>query len=265
MKKPIDQMIADVKNPNDTRVDDLLLDRLADRRGRCLSHGLQTALRLLQLELDIDEACRAARQANQEHRPKDGLHIGSGRHRLEGYTNLDIFQTEVSDVVVDAREGLPFKSHTFKRIFSEHMLEHVDYPYSTLTILAEMYRVLEENGEIVLGVPDSEPVIRAYANNDEDFMSQLRKRWYGKRPATIAGLYNHAIDLVHLVGSDEQDSAKYAPHYWAFDEGKLRSLMEMVGFVDIKPWEFDASIANPDRQWNSVYLHARKSVDGEQA
>ena len=246
------------RNPEDTRVTAEQLTRLERLRDKVVGHGLQVALRALELELTIAEAAANAKESNEAFELKTaGLQIGCGTHRIEEWTNFDIFPG-YADIVGDAREGLPFPDDTFDNVFSEHMMEHVDYPHSVTTVLGEMNRVLAPGGKLIVGVPDSEPVIRAYAEGDTEFMEKLKEEWYGRRPNLDA--YDQPIDMVHLVGADEFDSPKYAPHFWSYDHAKMTSLLEKAGFSDIKPWEFDESMANPDRAWNSVYLEAIKPV-----
>jgi len=57
---------------------------------------------------------------------------------------------------------------------------------------------------------------------------------------------------------DQDDDSKYSPHYWAYDFEKLKSLVKDAGFARIKRWKFDKFIANPQREWGSVYIEAVK-------
>lgn len=57
---------------------------------------------------------------------------------------------------------------------------------------------------------------------------------------------------------DQDDSDKYPPHLWAYDFEKLLSLFTDAGFSKVEQWEFDASMANPEREWASLYVVATK-------
>lgn len=234
-----------------------LKDSVARINSEVLPYGLARAARLLMLEVKIAEANIEGRRS-LEASPielKPGLHVGCGANILENFTNLDIFPNEGVDVVCDAREGLPFADNQFETVFSEHMMEHVDYPNSVKTILGEMARVTQPGGRVVVGVPDSGAPMKAYAAGDTEYLDRLKEAWYGRRAQLEH--YSHPIDVVRLVVGDEDDAPGYAPHFWAYDHDKLQSLMEEAGLVDITPWDFE-DISLEKRRWNAVYLQGIK-------
>ena len=47
-------------------------------------------------------------------------------------------------------------------LFSEHFLEHIDYPHSVKNYITELHRVTTPGCHVVTGVPDAELVINAY-------------------------------------------------------------------------------------------------------
>ena len=228
-----------------------------------LPHGMARAARLLVRQAVIMQADQEGRKQFAENPPslKPGLHVGCGANILKDFTNLDIFPNEGVDVVCDAREGLPFTDGQFDLVFSEHMLEHVDYPISTKLVLRETVRVTKPGGLIIVGVPDSSIPIRAYTSGDEEYFTELRDRWYGRRDQLQH--YQYPVDLVRLVMADEDDDKIYTPHLWAFDETQLAGLMEEAGLVAVSPWDIDPSISLPKRHWGSVYLQGNKPIKGE--
>ncbi len=225
-------------------------------------HGMARSVRQLAREAIIMTSDQEGRMQFAENPPqlKTGLHIGCGDNILSDFTNLDLFPNKGVDVVCDAREGLPFQSGQFNKVFSEHMLEHVDYPTSTKLILSEMVRVTAPGGDVVIGVPDSSIPIKAYSSEDKSYFTELRHRWYKNRDRIQH--YQFPIDLVRLVLTDEDDSRKYTPHLWAFDEPQLTALMEEAGLVKIRRWDIDNNISLQKRHWGSIYLQGNKP-DGE--
>jgi hypothetical protein len=69
---------------------------------------------------------------------------------------------------------------------------------------------------------------------------------------------NTYLDPVNYVFCDQDDDDKYTPHLWAYDYDKLADLFIQAGFSNTEPWTFDPDIANPKRQWGSVYIIATK-------
>lgn len=77
------------------------------------------------------------------------LNIGCGAKIREGYEGLDA-KDYGQQFVHDMRHPLPFEDESIEEIFSEHFLEHMDEPDKAL---AEMARVLQKRGLIILIVP----------------------------------------------------------------------------------------------------------------
>ena len=74
------------------------------------------------------------------------LHLGCGPKTKNGWINIDL--SPEADITLDLREPLPFLADSCAIIYSEHFLEHVDYPEQTQLFLKECYRVLEPGGVI---------------------------------------------------------------------------------------------------------------------
>ena len=83
--------------------------------------------------------------------PRTRLHIGAGRERLEGWTNVDIQALPGVDVVADVTKGLQFSD--VEAIFAEHFLEHLAMP-DAISFLLESHRVLGAGGWIRLSTPN---------------------------------------------------------------------------------------------------------------
>jgi predicted SAM-dependent methyltransferase len=223
-----------------------------------VTHGVARAIRYLDKELAIMQADAEGRERFAENPPKlqPGLHVGCGSNIIPGFTNFDIFPNPGVDVVSDAREGLPFDDNQFEIVFSEHMLEHVDYPRSAKVILGDMVRVAKPGGRVIVGVPDSSIPVKAFANGDNGYFDELRERWYGNR-ADLEH-YTSPIQFVRLVMADVDDDPVYTPHLSAFDEETLSGLMENAGLVDIRTWDIDPDMSYQKRNWGSVYLQGIK-------
>lgn len=182
------------------------------------------------------------------------VQIGGGKHIINGYLNIDIIPP--ADLICDIRRGLPLEVGTIEFIFTEHLLEHLDYPKSVKKLIRECYRVLKPNGKLVVGVPDSEKMITAYVKRDPKFFKKLMRIWYSKRD--IVGDINTYIDLLNLHFRDQYKNKKYSQHLWAYDKEKLSSLFIEAGFKKVKKWKFDNKIANPKRKFGSIYCEAIK-------
>jgi predicted SAM-dependent methyltransferase len=90
---------------------------------------------------------------NSPTRHPERLHIGSGRARLEGWTNVDIQALPGVDVVADVTKGLEFIN--VEAIFAEHFLEHLALG-DAVAFLLESHRVLAPGGWLRLSTPNLE-------------------------------------------------------------------------------------------------------------
>jgi hypothetical protein len=95
-------------------------------------------------------------------RSRTPVQIGGGGHGhlIPGFFNIDIVPP--ADLVWDVRESLPVRDSTVDFLFSEHFLEHIDYPHSVKNYITELHRVTTPGCHVVTGVPDAELVINAY-------------------------------------------------------------------------------------------------------
>jgi SAM-dependent methyltransferase len=150
------------------------------------------------------------------------------------------------DIVVhDVRKGLPFPDKQFAVVYHSHFLEHLA-PRQAERLLSECYRVLNEGGALRVVVPDLAPHVRRYVSsltrleqgdssalgqhevNVADLLEQLVRR-----EPLLSGQSNPALRRVErFLGRDSLKMAEV--HEWMYDEYTLRSLLERIGFRDVR-------------------------------
>ena len=220
-----------------------------------IGHGLARTLRAAVKEVELSRYHRASQRAfpkGPDEQPTK-VQIGGGSHQLDGFFNIDLVPP--ADFLWDVREGIPLKDSSVELLFNEHFLEHVDYPRSAKGFAREAHRVLSTGGQIITGVPDAASVLNRYPAVPTE-ADEMVERWYSKR--SCRGDINTYLDLVNYVFRDQDDDPTYTPHVWAYDFEKLAQLFTEAGFTTVKPWAFEATLANPKREWASVYVVATK-------
>lgn len=80
------------------------------------------------------------------------LDIGCGNSPIEGAVGLDLRSYPRIDVQGDATE-LPFKNETFESVHASQVLEHLDGKVALPSLFEEVWRVLEDGGELTFDVP----------------------------------------------------------------------------------------------------------------
>ena len=81
------------------------------------------------------------------------LNLGCGRHKLEGFINIDKVKECHPDIHRDLIRGLPFGDNTIDEIFTSHTFEHLKGEEDFIFVMNECYRVLKSNGILRIVVP----------------------------------------------------------------------------------------------------------------
>jgi len=221
--------------------------------SRGLTHGLKRSLQSFKKEVVMFN-----NYASATHKHINGknlkVQIGGGKHRINGFINIDIFPP--ADIIFDLREKIPLASNSTELLFSEHFLEHIDYPISVKKFIKESFRVLRKGGKVIIGIPDTKRVIEAYVRKDKKTLKEYVSRWYKNRDNLEH--FNTLIDIVNYHLRDQDDDEKYTPHLWGYDKEKIKSLLSGAGFKHIKDWKFNPVIANPKREFGSIYVEGKK-------
>jgi predicted SAM-dependent methyltransferase len=228
------------------------------RLGTPLIHALPTSLREAAEQFATEVAIRKRHHRGlikaRKYRGRRGMamQLGSADKIKEGWVNIDLNPT--ADLTLDLREPLPFPDNTFRIIYSEHLLEHFDYPRDITNLLSECYRVLEPGGIHSFAVPDGERALGYYTmrHNADPALAQLHAdvaqakiRWY---PSWCRTQIDHVNYLMRQNGE----------HRWIYDEETMRLLLESVGFVEIQRREFDPELDQELRRFGSMYMQCRK-------
>lgn len=172
------------------------------------------------------------------------LHIGCGNRRIEGYTNVDIFQGPAVDEVFPM-DRIPYQDNTISGILSEHALEHVPFDQSEQT-LKEWFRVLKPSGELILFIPDFEICCQKYlAAPLNDAVFQNTRAWY---KATIYGIQKSQ--------AGEPDDAQI--HKCGYSKEEIRIVLERYGFKVISVENYGGPGQKPDYGTPSMEIRAMK-------
>ncbi len=176
-------------------------------------------------------------------RSRMAMHLGCGNVIMGGWINIDL--NPCADLMLDARERLPFPDGSFSTIYSEHFYEHFNYPRDITHLLSECYRVLEAGGLHSFGVPDGEIVLRHYTTHEYAEHAAAQIRW---NPEWCRTQMDHVNYCLRQNGE----------HRWYYDEETMRRLLERVGFVAIQRRQFDPTLDQEARRVGTMYMQCRK-------
>ena len=92
------------------------------------------------------------------------LQIGTGSNVLDGWLNSTLYPFVPGTVFLDASQPFPISTGSFDYIFSEHVIEHLEFAEAE-TMLREGFRILKPAGRIRLATPDLGADHRALRNS----------------------------------------------------------------------------------------------------
>jgi len=165
----------------------------------------------------IDEYLRSCRPRK--------LQLGCGANLLAGWLNSDFEPADGSVIFVDARRRLPFDDSTFDYVFTEHMLEHLDY-LEGRAMLGECCRILRPGGRIRIATPDLRFLIELYSPQKSD----LQQRYIAWAAATFFPEIGIPEDVFVI-----NNFFRAWGHKFIYDFSSLSGAMREGGFDQIQP------------------------------
>lgn len=130
------------------------------------------------------------------------LNLGSGPHRADGWTNVDRQAAYDPDVVASMLD-LPFPDGIASQVYAGHVLEHLTYDEELPAALAEIRRVLDPGGELMVVGPCLDAARKIGADAET-----IRRIWPG----------------------DQHPGQPGACHEWPSTGAKTRTALEAAGF-----------------------------------
>jgi predicted SAM-dependent methyltransferase len=211
------------------------------------SRGEINALRGLLTEFQISHYHRKGRRQLRRQallRPSK-INLGSGPVRKAGFLNLDLFPG--GDVTLDLRRSLPFESNCCELIFSEHCIEHIEYPEDVTKVFRECFRVLQPGGELRFSVPDTEWPLKDYAKGPEaEYFRACKEHGW------------HPPDCTTRLEHINYHFRQHHQHLFAYDEETATKLLQSVGFENVRRGAYDPNLDSKHREAGSLFMSARK-------
>lgn len=159
--------------------------------------------------------------------PVAKLQIGSGHNLLAGWLNTTLYPFEPGAVFLDASSPFPLPSESLDYVFSEHVIEHLEFDEAAL-MLGECFRTLKAGGRIRLATPDLKQIIAIYTQPEAD-AQQAYIRWIMDSFRPRVGEYKPA----HVVNH----SFHGWRHKFIYDQATLTGALEKAGFHQIQRFE----------------------------
>ena len=219
--------------------------------------SLRHAIKQVRADLKMARMHRTGLKRAKKYQSSRGLklHAGCGDTIKSGFVNVDLNRT--ADIPLDLREPLPFSDKSFSLVYSEHFVEHLEYPTEAQHFFAESFRVLESGGVFSAGVPDIEWPIGAYANHAKF------NGWFDY----VASAYPESDFLRTRAELLNYSLRQGTEHKFGWDFETMKSALQRVGFTDVRRREFDPaldseksrySLPEDPRRCTTLYIRASR-------
>jgi SAM-dependent methyltransferase len=185
------------------------------------------------------------------------LEVGPGLNRIKDFETINIIDSPIVDYIIDISEGkTPFENNTFDLIYCSHLIEHLPW-YNVEKVLKEFSRILTDNGQLEIWVPDGYKICKVLVQFEEDGIDNTNlDGWYRfneeKDPVkwTAGRLFTYGDGL-----------GTVNHHNWhrgLFTEKYLKRLLSNVGFVDIGTMD-NSEVRGYDHGWINLGIKGFKS------
>lgn len=166
---------------------------------------------------------------------KSFLHVGCGPKHKDQTTKafnssewtekrLDIDPSVTPDLVGTMTDMSSVPSGSVQAVFSSHNIEHL-YPHEVPVALAEFYRVLSEDGFVVITCPDLQSVCKLVADD------KLTEPAYVSPAGPIA-----PIDIIYGHRPPMAEGNLYMAHRCGFTKRVLIATLQAAGLNWLPRW-----------------------------
>lgn len=183
------------------------------------------------------------------------INFGCGSASKPGFLNLDFSSS--ADVRLDLRKSLPLADSCSTFVYSEHFVEHLTYPEGVDMHFSECFRVLSQNGEISISVPDTQWPIDEYVEGKTSYLEACKRHnWHPKECTTFMEHINYHFRQ-RWTG---RSYSHFENHRFAWDFETMKKKLSEVGFVDIELRNFNPDLDSKTREVGSLFVHAFKPL-----
>lgn len=151
--------------------------------------------------------------------PQDISHVQGFDKELWKEIRFDIDKSVEPDIEGTMLDMAQVKSGTVDAIYSSHNIEHV-FPHEVPIVLKEFFRVLKEDGIVVLYCPDLQSVCEAVAK--DNLLEPLYK--------TSNGIPISSIDIIYGWRVPISQGNEYMAHKCGFTYSVLDRVFSEAGF-----------------------------------
>ena len=186
---------------------------------------------------------------------KTFLHVGCGpnyKDKIKGFNNegwkeirFDIDETVNPDIIGTLTDMNSVETGSMDAVYSSHNIEHI-YPHEVPIALKEFYRVLKDDGIVVLTCPDLQRVCEVVVND------KLTETLY----KTSGGYPISPIDILYGWRGPLKKGNHYMAHKTGFTYSVLNNELLQAGFK--------MNYGGQVQDWNLFVVSFKQNLSEEQ-
>ena len=209
------------------------------------------AVKAVSYEIKMARVRLTHRRTDPRFKPGSGclVNVDCGTNGKPGWVNVDSDAAPGVTCVYDCRRRIPLSTGCARAVFTEHLIEHLDYEEEAPVFLIECRRVLQTGGVLRIVIPDGRRYLLGYAGG----LDALR---------TFSPLLhsdNHFRTAMEVVNAHFRQGGQ---HRFSYDFETLCDLLLRSGFVDVQYSAFgdsrlpELAIDDSSRASESLYVEA---------
>ena len=156
--------------------------------------------------------------------PLAKLQLGSGHNLMDGWLNTTLYPIEPGTVFLDVTRPFPMPDCHFDYIFSEHVIEHIEF-HEAGYMLLECFRALKSGGRIRIATPDLKQIVALYTQ-PKGAAQRAYIQWIMDTFVPEGDAFSPAYAI--------NQSFHGWRHKFIYDEETLVAALTFAGFRDIK-------------------------------
>ena len=161
------------------------------------------------------------------------LEIGPGKKRIEGFETLNTLLINETDYIGQLGYKLPFKDNCFDVVYLSHVLEHVFWHKTDLTV-KELKRIIKPSGKLEIWVPDGLKIAQAFCDAEKGINEDYKKDgWYKYNDEKDPCIWFSGRMFTYGDGLTPNANNHFNVHLAAFSYRYLHDLLYKNGFINI--------------------------------
>jgi predicted SAM-dependent methyltransferase len=157
------------------------------------------------------------------------LHLGCGSSILDGWMNTDLVAIPPHVHQLDVTKSFPFDDESISYVYSEHMIEHLDYS-SAIVMIDQCFRVMKNFGKIRIATPDLDFLIKLHYNVNSEYDSYID--WAYRSFINVG-----PINSTNVINNFVRDWG----HRFIYNKDTIVHLLTSAGFVNCAFYEINQS------------------------